>query len=153
MDVLIENFKIFMNRIGLNLFRITKNPQEIVGQFLLASFIDLAITNIGGTTYVEVPTGIGRMDIIALARDKKYIIETKLWTGEKNYHTGLLQIADYMRKESVHEGYYVIFDPNLNGNEKELEKGCYRFYEYVDDAKVTVFIIRIKPRPSSLLGL
>jgi len=153
MDVLIENFKIFMDRIGLNLFRVTENPQEIVGQFLLASFIDLAITNIGGTTYVEVPTGIGRMDIIALARDKKYIIETKLWTGEKSYQSGLLQIADYMRKESVHEGYYVIFDPNLNGNEKELEKGCYRFDEYVSNAKVTVFIIRIKPKPSSILGL
>ena len=152
MGILIENFKKFMDRIGLKLFRVTKNPQEVVGQFLLASFIDLAITNIGGTTYIEVPTGIGRMDIIAIAHNQKYIIETKLWTGEGNYQAGLKQLADYMRKESVNEGYYVIFDLNLNGNEKELEKGQYRFSESIEGAIINVFIIRIKPKPSSLLG-
>ncbi len=153
MDVLIENFKKFMDRIGLNLFKVTENPQEIVGQYLLTSFINLAISNIGGSTFVEVLTGIGRMDIIAIVRNRKYIIETKLWAGESSFNAGLLQLADYMRKESVSEGYYVIFDPNLNSNPQELEKGSYRFDETVNGLKIIVFIIRIKPKASSILGL
>ena len=61
--------------------------------------------------YLEVQTGRGRMDILMLHRNKKYIVETKIWGGDNRYQTGKTQLTAYVRSEGAEEGYYVVFDP------------------------------------------
>ena len=50
------------------------------------------------------------MDLIILRNEKKYIVETKIWRGERLYTEGKQQLAAYLLTEGVTEGYYVVFD-------------------------------------------
>ena len=62
------------------------------------------------------------MDIILLYHDKKYIIETKLWAGEKRYQEGKKQLARYLKSEQVKEGYYLVFDYRKKNTEERSER-------------------------------
>jgi len=131
MDDLLDNFRDFIGRAGYKIldegqtegfpfqnpflqgrkiFVVPEIPKEFVGQYLLLAYLDLFVRKIGGHLYPEVPTGRGRMDIILLYRDEKHIIETKLWRGEKRYQAGKQQLSEYLKKENVPKGYYIVFD-------------------------------------------
>jgi hypothetical protein len=73
------------------------------------------------------------MDIILLYRNEKHIVETKLWRGEKRYQSGKRQLAEYLDKEGVIKGYYIVFDYRQNAQtqyeresiaEKEIVSYC-----------------------------
>jgi len=110
MDELLSNFRDFIGRAGYKILEVPETPQEFVGQYLLLTYLDLFVRKIGGHLYPEVPTGHGRMDIILLYRSEKHIVETKLWRGEKRYQSGKRQLAEYLEKEGVIKGYYIVFD-------------------------------------------
>ena len=109
MDELISNFCDFIRRAGYKILEVPETPKEFVGQYLLLAYLDLFIRKIVGHLYPEVPTGRGRMDIILLYRDEKQIVETKLWRGEKRYQSGKKQLVEYLLKEGVKRGYYIVF--------------------------------------------
>ena len=50
------------------------------------------------------------MDLIIFHNGRKYIVETKTWEGKLRYDSGKKQLSAYLKSESVHEGYYVVFD-------------------------------------------
>jgi len=79
---------IFVKRAGYKILEVPETPQEFVGQYLLIAYLDFFIREIGGHLYSEVPTGQGRMDIIILYHEQKYIVETKLWRGDKKFLAG-----------------------------------------------------------------
>ena len=60
--------------------------------------------------HIEVQTGRGRMDLIVTHNQQKYIVETKVWRGNRYYQAGKRQLARYLRLERVDEGFYVVFD-------------------------------------------
>ena len=64
--------------------------------------------------YLEVPTGRGRADLIISHNRQTYIVETKVWRGERNYQAGKQQLATYLTSEGASEGYYVVFDYREN---------------------------------------
>jgi len=126
MDELLHNFRDFIRRAGYKILEVPETPQEFVGQYLLLAYLDLFVRKIGGHLYPEVPTGRGRMDIILLYGDEKYIVETKLWRGEKRYQAGKRQLASYLDKEGVGKGYCIVFDHRRNAQsryERELVSG------------------------------
>ena len=85
-------------------------------------YLDIFVSEIGAHIYPEVPTGRGRMDIILLHQKRKYIIETKLWGGEKRYQEGKKQLANYLKSEQVDEGYYLVFDYRKRAVEERRER-------------------------------
>ncbi len=60
--------------------------------------------------HIEVPTGRGRMDLLITHKQKKYIVETKVWRGAMYYEAGKKQLAAHIKTEGAVEGYYVVFD-------------------------------------------
>ena len=40
-------------------------------------------------------------------------MELKIWRGKKAHEEGLIQLANYLEKESLNEGYLVIFDQRV----------------------------------------
>ncbi|MCE2400478.1 hypothetical protein J4G08_06270 [Candidatus Poribacteria bacterium] len=60
--------------------------------------------------YLEVQTGRGRIDLLILHNQQKYIVETKIWEGESLYQAGKKQLAAYLKLEKALEGYYIVFD-------------------------------------------
>ncbi len=110
MERLLDNFRDFIARVGFKILQVPETPQEFIGQHLLFAYLDQFVTSINGTMYMEVPTGRGRMDIIILHNQRKYVIETKIWRSDRYYAEGKQQLAAYLSTEGVAEGYYVVFD-------------------------------------------
>ena len=110
MAALLDNFRDFIARVGFRILQVSDTPQEYVGQHLLFAYLEQFVQSVGGTMYLEVQTGRSRMDILILHRNKKYIVETKIWGGETRYQAGKAQLAAYVKLEEAEGGYYVVFD-------------------------------------------
>ena len=107
---LLDNFQDFIARVGYRILQVPDTPQEFVGQYLLYTYLDQFVRSVRGDMYLEVQTGRGRMDLIILHNGQKYIVETKIWEGERRYQAGKKQLAAYLTLEGAVEGYYVVFD-------------------------------------------
>ena len=107
---LLDNFRDFITRVGFRILEVPQFRRESVGQHLLAAYLDGFVKAIGGFLYLEVPTGRGRTDLILLHNRRKYIVETKVWSGTGHYEAGKKQLVAYLTLEDAREGYYVVFD-------------------------------------------
>jgi hypothetical protein len=89
-----------------------KNNQLIEREWRLIFLAFLKpILNGQGHDFKEVETSEEkRLDIVVTYLHYKYIIELKLWRGDKAHQKGLNQLADYLDKHSVDRGYLLIFD-------------------------------------------
>ena len=110
MTRLLDNFKDFIARAGYKILQVPETPQEFIGQYLLSAYLDQFVRTIGGAMFLEVPTGRGRMDLLIIFKQRKYIVETKIWEGTHRYRAGKQQLAAYLKLEGSLEGYYVVFD-------------------------------------------
>ena len=110
MAKLLDNFRDFIARVGFRILQVPDTPQESVGRHLLIAYLDEFVRRIGGMMHIEVQTGRGRMDLILIHNNRKYIVETKVWRGDSRYQAGKQQLAAYLKLEGVTEGYYVVFD-------------------------------------------
>ena len=140
--MLLANFRDFIARAGYRILEIPDTPQEYVGQHLLFGYLDQFVRQIGGFMYLEVRTGRGRMDLIILHQQRRYIIETKLWEGKGLYGKGKKQLAAYLGLEGETEGYYVVFDHRKKPEERKEE-------EQIEDKTIVSFVIPVvQKRPS-----
>lgn len=114
MGQLLENFRAFITRAGFRILQVPDTPQEYIGQHLLYAYLDQFVRTVGGTMFLEVPTGRGRLDLLILHNQQKYIVETKIWEGARRYAAGKQQLAAYLKSEDATEGYYVVFDHRQN---------------------------------------
>ena len=110
MESLLNNFRDFIARAGFRILQVPDTPQESVGRHLLLAYLDEFVRRIGGVMHIEVQTGRGRMDLILTHNARKYIVETKVWRGNRYYQAGKQQLAAYLKLEKAVEGYYVVFD-------------------------------------------
>jgi len=110
MRSLLANFRDFISRAGYRILQVPETPQEFVGQYLLFAYLEQFVRQVRGFMYVEVSSGRGRMDLIILHKEEKYIVETKIWEGKSLYKMGKDQLVKYLKLEEVNEGYYVVFD-------------------------------------------
>ena len=84
----------------------------------------------------EVATGAGKMDILILHNQQKYIVETKIWRGNARYEAGKKQLATYLKTEGVNEGFYVVFDHRKNP-ERLVQT------EVVDSVQIRSYVIPV----------
>ncbi len=110
LERLLNNFRDFIARVGFRILQVPNTPQEFVGQDLLYAYLDQFVSIVRGNMYLEVQTGRGRMDLVIFHNRRKYIVETKIWEGEKRYQSGKKQLRAYLTLEKAAEGYYVVFD-------------------------------------------
>ena len=82
------------------------------------------------------------MDIIVTHNQQKYIIETKIWRGERRYQAGKRQLAAYLRVEGLTEGDYIVFD-HREKPEPRVET------EAIDDLTIRSYVIPVMQEPPS----
>lgn len=145
MTPLLDNFKDFIARAGFRILQVPDTPQEFVGQYLLYTYLYQCVRSARGSMCLEVQTGRGRMDLIVLHNGQKYIIETKIWEGERRYQSGKKQLAQYLKLEDAAEGYYVIFDHRATP-EQRVET------EVLEGLTLRSYVIPVvQAQPSSML--
>lgn len=87
---------------------------EQQGRLLFLCFIK-PIINGKGNYYVEPETRNNtRMDIAISYGGQEYIIELKIWHGEKYRQDALIQLGEYLETRNVEKGYLISFSFNKN---------------------------------------
>ncbi|MFW5972327.1 MAG: hypothetical protein ACOCRL_02445 [Bacillota bacterium] len=91
------------------------------------------IINGHGFYFVESQTGFEqRQDLVITYNNFKYIIELKVWRGEKYHQQGIEQLSGYLELENSSKGYFVIY----NKNEKKEYKS-----EKIKSANKDIFAV------------
>ena len=142
MESLLDNFQSFIARAGFRILQVPDTPQEYVGQHLLYAYLDHFVRIVGADMFLEVQTGRGRIDLLIIHNQRKYIVETKIWEGVRYYEAGKKQLAAYLKLEAAVEGYYVVFD-HRQKPEARVET------EVIDDMKIRSYVIPVVQKPPS----
>ena len=143
LEALLDNFQVFIARAGFRILQVPDTPQEYVGQHLLYVYLDQFVHVVGASMFLEVQTGRGRMDLLILHNQRKYIVETKIWEGNRYYQSGKAQLAAYLKLEDAQEGYYVVFD------HRQQPKQCAET-ETIDGVRIRSYVIPVlQERPSA----
>lgn len=94
---------------------------ERQGRLIFLSFLK-PIINGTGFYYVEPQTRDNRrMDLIVTYGNEEFIVELKIWRGDKYERTGLEQLSEYLNIRGKKEGYLVTFDFSKNKQDAEPE--------------------------------
>ena len=144
MEALLDNFQDFIARVGFRILQVPDTPQEYIGQHLLYTYLDHFVRIVGANMFLEVQTGRGRIDLLIVYNQQKYIVETKIWEGNRYYQAGKKQLATYLKLESVQKGYYVVFD-HRNNPTPHVET------ETIDGLTIRSYVIPVmQEQPSSI---
>ena len=91
------------------------------GRLLLMSFLRPIINGQGFMFKENVTSEDRKMDLVITYKDKRYVIELKIWYGEKYLSDGIEQLSEYLDSYSLDTGYILIY--NFNKNKKyEIKK-------------------------------
>jgi hypothetical protein len=132
---LLQKYTDYIKRRGFLAFD-TKNLKESAWHYSLDGYINFAIEELQGHTFIEVPSGRGRTDILIIYKKEKYIIETKIYTTNKRYQNGKAQLAQYLKSEGLTEGFFVVFSQKHTENDVLYEE------DIIDEKKIYTFVIR-----------
>jgi hypothetical protein len=141
-NALLKSYRAYIQRRGFRAFD-TENLKEGACHYSLDGYINFFIEQLGGQTYVEVPSGRGRTDILIRHREQSYIIEVKIYGRITDFKKGKGQLATYLKSEGLSEGYYVVFS-NLH-----TEKDALYTLDTIGGKRIYTHIIRTNfDRPS-----
>lgn len=133
-NALLDAYRAYVRRRGFRAFD-TEQLKEAAWHYSLDGFIHFFIECLEGQTFIEVPSGRGRTDILILHRNQKYIIETKIFTNRHYFQKGKGQLAAYLQSENLEEGYYAVFS-NMH-----TEQDALFFEEMVQEKRIYTHII------------
>ena len=138
-DNLIENFKEYAKRRSFKYFR-EKNEEtgeykqikEAALCYAFETYIQYFLNIIGGKSYLEAHTGLGRSDLIVNYKGKEYVIEVKIYRDSFNFKKGKEQLAYYCNSINIKEGIYLVFVPKevelVNEGVEEIKGVTIRIY-------------------------
>jgi hypothetical protein len=87
---------------------------EKQGRLLFLCFLKPIINGTGHYVVEPQTRDDRRMDIVVFYGSREYIIELKIWHGEKRFNDGIEQIATYMDSRLQKEGWLLTFSFNYN---------------------------------------
>ena len=107
---------------------------ERQGRLVFLSFLKPIINGVG-FYYVEPQTRSNRrMDLVVTYGREEFVVELKIWRGDKYEEKGRDQLSEYLAIRGKDEGYLVTFDFSKEKEEKEpewLEWNGKRIFEVV----------------------
>ncbi|MDO8685491.1 MAG: GxxExxY protein, partial [Clostridiales bacterium] len=87
---------------------------ETTGRMIFLAYLK-PILNGRGFSFVEAQTrGSRRMDVVITYGNEKFVVELKIWNGEKYEEKGHEQLAEYLEYQLLDKGYMVVFNFNKN---------------------------------------
>jgi hypothetical protein len=143
-NAILNKYRQYVRRRGFKAFD-TKHLKEAAWHYSLDGFINFFIEALEGQTFIEVPSGAGRTDLLIIYNNHRYLIEVKVFTNNTLFKKGKAQLAEYLKSENLNEGYYVVFS-NVHNDENTLY-----FEEQINGKQIYTYIICTNfPTPSNL---
>ena len=116
LEIILRKFQAFMKE------QYSKKNRSIIEREWRLIFLAFLkpILNGQGHDFKEVETSEEkRLDIVVTYLQWKYIIELKIWRGEKSHEKGLNQLSNYLKIHGVENGFLLIFDDREKPDWKE----------------------------------
>lgn len=107
MEKLMTRFQLMMQE---EYSRQDRDFLERNGRLVFLSFLKPILNGIGHTFKEPQISEERRLDIVIAYLQHKYLIELKIWRGDKAHQKGVEQLAAYLEKQGLEQGYLVIFD-------------------------------------------
>ena len=114
--LILKRFQIFMKEHYSN--RDVKFLEQ-EGRLLFLSYLRPIINGRGFDFKEPNVANERRMDIVITYQNLRYVIELKIWRGDKYHKEGLKQLSDYLDIYSLKQGYLLIYDFNKNKEYKQ----------------------------------
>ena len=110
---------------------------EYHGRLMFLCFIKPIINGTGFCYFESQTKNGGRMDLVVTYNHKEYIVELKIWRGEKYELSGRDQLAEYLATRNQSEGYLVTFSflksKTIQAEPEWIEHNGKRIFEAVID--------------------
>jgi AAA-like domain len=130
---IIQEYKVYAERRGFRYFR-EKNEKgkyvsikEAALVYSFETFINAFLGVVGGKTYLEAHTGLGRTDLVINVRNREYVVEAKVYHNITLFNEGKIQLAYYLQRLGLKQGFYLIFvdsevtHPDVLENDEMIE--------------------------------
>jgi len=144
LHAILNKYRQYVRRRGFKAFD-TEKLKEGAWHYSLDGFISFFIEALEGHTFIEVPSGAGRTDILIVYQTHRYLIETKVFSNNTLLKKGKGQLAEYLTSEGLDEGYYVVFS-HLHTDEDTLY-----FEDKIKGKQIYTYIIGTHfPTPSRI---
>ena len=107
MEAVLLGFQIFMKK------EYNKKDRDFLeknGRLVFLAFIKPIINGSGYDFKEPQISEERRLDVVITYLQHKYVAELKIWRGQKEHEKGLIQLNDYLDRQSLTEGYLLIFD-------------------------------------------
>jgi hypothetical protein len=126
-DMVINEYKKYALRRKFRYFR----EQNKNGQFItlkeatliysFETYLTAFLSMVGGKTYIEAQTGIGRTDLIINVGKQEFVVEAKVYSDIVKFRNGKIQLAQYVKSLSLDSGIYLVFIESEVKNDTVLE--------------------------------
>jgi hypothetical protein len=83
---------------------------EREGRLLFLAFLKPIINGYGYSFKEPVTSEEKRLDVVVTFLQSKYVVELKIWRGEEAHQRGIRQLADYLYRQNLTQGYLLIYD-------------------------------------------
>jgi hypothetical protein len=107
MNAVLTEFQIFMKE---EYSRHDRDFLERNGRMVFLAFLKPILNGKGWFFKEPQISEERRLDIIITFYQRKYLIELKIWRGEKAHKKGIEQLSDYLEKQHLNQGYLIVFD-------------------------------------------
>jgi hypothetical protein len=108
MDKVLNQYAAYVRERGNVIFSGGK-AQEGIYHYNLDAYLSSFLEFLGGRVFPEVPEGGGRVDLLVLQGQKRWIIEVKRFLGPDLLERGKQQLAAYVGRSGLDVGYLVVF--------------------------------------------
>ena len=94
------------------------------------TFVNAFLSIVGGKSYLEAHTGLGRTDLLINVNNKEYVIEAKVYSDITQFKNGKKQLATYAKSLNLDTAIYLVFVESEVTNKNviedvEIENGVY----------------------------
>jgi hypothetical protein len=132
-DKVIENYKKYALRRKFRYFKEEDkhgnviNLKEATLVYSFETYLNAFLSMVGGKTYLEAHTGVGRTDLIITIDNEEFVVEAKVFSDIVKFRKGKIQLAQYANSLSLPSAIYLVFVesevniPSVLEEEKEYE--------------------------------
>ncbi len=115
LERVIQEYKVYAERRGFRYFREKDDKGNYISikesalVYSLETFINAFLGVVGGKTYLEAHAGLGRTDLVINVRNREYVVEAKVYHNITQFNEGKIQLAYYLQRLNLKQGFYLIF--------------------------------------------
>ena len=91
------------------------------GKLIFLTYLKPLINGNGFYHFESETRDSGKMDLVIDYLKQQFILELKLWDGDRKHEDGYPQLANYLKSKNIDSGYMLTFDFRKKGDDKFSE--------------------------------